>query len=77
MLFFSNDRVNEHCKQGRKELRMNIKETGRNGEGVLYCLVYQEREFYWATILNYKRIILMPPQLQRQLFSFPGEALLC
>lgn len=56
---------------------MNIKETGRNGEGVLYCLVYQEREFYWATILNYKRIILMPPQLQRQLFSFPGEALLC
>lgn len=56
---------------------MNITEIRRNGEGILCCLVYQETEFCWAMILNYKRIILMPSQLQCQLFSFPGEALLC
>jgi len=44
---------------------------------VLRWFVYQETELYWDTVQNYKHIILLPFELQHQLFSFPGEALLC
>lgn len=47
------------------------------GKGVLCWFVYQETELSWDTIQNYKPIILLLFQLQHQLFSFPGEALLC
>lgn len=47
------------------------------GKGMLWWFVYQETELSWDTIRNYKPIILLLFQLQHQLFSFPGEALLC
>lgn len=75
-LFFSRYRMHRHCKRGRKDKDEHHR-SWRGGGRNLCCLVYQETEFHWDTIPNYKRIILLPFQLQRQLFSFPGEALLC